>query len=342
MRQSLIGTLAFTALAGAVATGCGSSGGSTGPTGPTISAAQAQGAAAAAQSLGNSGLTVITSMSDLGASGLPALVSNAAGATPDAKGALAAALYAAGIRGRALGLVGAPPVFRSGSACMPTLAGALDSANAPLDTDGDGIPDSVTATYTNGNCTVYDSASATTFTFTGTFKLVDIGTVFGFRLLVDLHYTLTSPSESSHLTMTGSETFTVSSTVADLLVDLTTNDTVTASGHTISTQIQNQLHFVFTANQGSSIVLGSPIPDGTMDITGHVGTTLQGQPGSFSFDITTPTLLAYSAACDAANNNPPFTAGKIIGAFTGYATAGFSVTFTGCGVTPTVTTTGTT
>lgn len=58
-------------------------------------------------------------------------------------------------------------MFRSGAACTPTLAGALDPASAPLDTAGDGIPDSVTATHTSGNCTVYHSATATTYTFTG-------------------------------------------------------------------------------------------------------------------------------------------------------------------------------
>ena len=51
-----------------------------------------------------------------------------------------------------------------------------------------------------------------------------------------------------------------------------------------------------------------------------------------SFTISTPTALAYNAACAAADNNPPFTAGVLLGKLNNSSSqASFEVTFTACG-----------
>lgn len=334
MRYVTMRTLALAALTGLGAAACGSSG-SSGPSGTTFSAAEAQGGAAIAQSLGENALTTFSDGS-YDAASLPSF----AAAAPHAKAALAGALYAMGVRGRALGAVSqAAPLYRDGGECIPTLSGDLTS-NTPTDTDGDGVPDSVVAIFNAGNCTVVDTADHVTFSYAGTIKIVDIGDIFGFRLVVDFVYTFTTASTTETLHEVGTETFTEAAQLADLNVQL--DDTTHLTGaETSNVLIHQAMEFTFVPTTGS-LALGVPLPDGHMTVVGGLATSIQGQPNSFSFDIATPTALAYSADCGNADNNPPFTAGHITGAFHGFATAGFDVTFTACGVDPTVTTFGTT
>ena len=334
MRQFAMRTLALAALAGLGATACGSSG-SSGPSGTTFSSAEAQGGAAIAQSLGDDALTTFSDGS-YDAANLPSF----AAAAPHAKAALAGALYAMGVRGRALGAVSqASPLYRDGSSCTPTLSGDL-TTGSPTDTDGDGVPDSVVATFNAGNCTVVDSADDITFTYSGTIKIVDIGDIFGFRLVLDFVYTFTTASSTETAHQVGTETFTEAAQLADLNIQLDDTTHTTGAGAT-SVLINEAMDFQFIPTTGS-LALGEPLPDGHMTVTGGFATSIQGQANSFTFDIATPTPLAYSAACGNVDNNPPFTAGHITGAFHGYATAGFDVTFTGCGTDPTVATFGTT
>lgn len=335
MRYFTMRTLALAALTGLGTAACGSSGGGSGPSGTTFSSAEAQGGAAIAQSLGDGALTTFSDGA-YDASSLPSF----AAAAPHAKAALAGALYAMGVRGRALGAVSKSAiVYRDGGTCTPTLSGDV-SGDTPTDTDGDGVPDSVVATFNAGNCTVVDSVDHITFAYSGTIKIVDIGDIFGFRLVVDFIYTFTSTSTTETVHEVGNETFTEAAQLADLNVQL--DDTTHVSGaETSRVLIHQAMEFTFVPTTGA-LALGVPLPDGHMTIVGGLATSIQGQPNSFSFDVATPTALAYSAACGNADNNPPFTAGHITGAFHGYATAGFDVTFTACGVDPTVTTFGTT
>ncbi|MGH7532594.1 MAG: hypothetical protein ACREL4_04805 [Gemmatimonadales bacterium] len=333
MRYITMRTLAAAALAGLGAAACGSSG-SNGPSGSTFSAAEAQGGAAVAQSLGEEALTTFTDGS-YDAANLPSF----AAAAPHAKAALAGALYAMGVRGRVLGTVaGAPILYRSSDDCAPTLSGDVVS-NTPTDTDGDGVPDSVVATFNAGNCTVVDSADDITFTYAGTIKIVDIGDLFGFRLVVDFIYTFTTATSTETVHEVGTETFTLAAELADLNVQL--DDTTQMTGAGASTVLVDEtMDFQFIPSSGS-LVYGDPLPDGHITIVGGIGISVPGQPNSFSFDIATPTPLAYSAACYGDGDDPSFTAGHITGAFHGFATAGFDVTFTACNVDPTVTTFGT-
>ncbi|HET7023810.1 MAG TPA: hypothetical protein VFI39_01225 [Gemmatimonadales bacterium] len=334
MRYISMRVLALTALAGLGAAACGSSG-SSGPSGSTFSAAEAEGGAAVAQSLGEGALTTFTTGS-YDASNLPDFVA----AAPHAKDALAGALSAMGVHGRMLGTVGGAPVlYRVTGSCLPTLSGTITGDTA-TDTDADGVPDSVVATFNADNCTVVDSGSGETITYSGTIKVVDIGDLFGFRLVVNFIYTFATPGSTETVHEVGTETFTLAADLADLNVQLA--DTTNLTGAEASSVLIDQtMDFQFIPS-GSSLVYGEPLPDGHMTIVGGIGTSIAGQPNSFSFDIATPTPLAYSAACGNVDNNPPFTAGHISGAFHGYATAGFDATFTGCGVDPTVTTFGTT
>ncbi|MGB7212784.1 MAG: hypothetical protein WBC97_09160 [Gemmatimonadales bacterium] len=334
MRYFSMRTLALTALAGLGAAACGSSG-SSGPSGTTFSAAEAQGGAEIAQSLGSDALSTFADGS-YDASNLPSF----AAAAPHSKGALAGALYAMGVRGRALGTVpGAPILYRSGGDCAPTLSGDIN-VDTPIDTDGDGVPDSVVATFTAGNCTVVDSADDITFSYQGTIKIVDIGDLFGFRLVVDFTYTFTTASSTETVHEVGTDTYTEAAQLADLNVNLA--DTTRTTGAGASTILLDEaMEFQFIPSSGS-LVFGDALPDGHITIVGGIGISIPGQPNSFSFDIATPTPLAYSAACDGNGDDPPFTAGHVTGGFHGVITSGFDVTFTACNVAPTVTTFGTT
>lgn len=340
MRQPILRASMLATFAGLAVAACGGGGGgSTGPGNAQISQAVATSIAQAG--VGYVGDAVSTfSGGGMDISGLPDLARQAPGSA-DPRAVLATAMQAAGLHGKALRLAGAPPLYRSGTDCTPVLSGLITGDTA-TDTDADGIPDSVVATYSGANCTVVDSADSTTFSFVGTMKLVDIGSLYGVRLVLNLTYVLTSPNSTIHLTYSGTYTLTVSSSVADLQNDLSVYDTVNAQGNSTVVISQGNMHYLFTSN-GDPIVWGDALPDGTLVITGHIGLSVPGQGSIFAFDMTTPTPLAYSAACDNAGSNPPYTAGHLVGAFTGVgAGAGFSITFTACGTDPTVTTSGTT
>lgn len=82
----------------------------------------------------------------------------------------------------------------------------------------------------------------------------------------------------------------------------------------------------------ATIVYGSPLPDGDLSLHGHSYAWEEPDGRNLSFTISTPTVLAYSAACAAVPTNPPFTAGVLLGKLNNSSSqASFEVTFTGCG-----------
>jgi hypothetical protein len=84
-----------------------------------------------------------------------------------------------------------------------------------------------------------------------------------------------------------------------------------------------------------TIALESALPDGDLTINGR-RYYHQTDGENLSFEISTPTPLAYNAACALANDNPPFTAGILLGELNGSSgQASFQVTFTACGDTST-------
>jgi hypothetical protein len=82
----------------------------------------------------------------------------------------------------------------------------------------------------------------------------------------------------------------------------------------------------------ATIVEGDPLPDGDLSLHGRSYAYEEPEGRNLSFTISTPTALAYSAACAASDDNPPFTAGVLLGKLNGSSNqASFEVTFTGCG-----------
>lgn len=82
----------------------------------------------------------------------------------------------------------------------------------------------------------------------------------------------------------------------------------------------------------ATIVEGDPLPNGDLNLHGHSFAYEEPEGRSLSFTITTPTALAYSAACAASDTNPPFTDGVLLGKLNNSSSqASFEVDFTGCG-----------
>jgi len=80
----------------------------------------------------------------------------------------------------------------------------------------------------------------------------------------------------------------------------------------------------------AAIALESALPDGDLRISGHRFDYESGDT-SFQFDISTTTVLRYSAACVLGDDFSPFTSGVLHGQLNGNSgQASFDVTHTGC------------
>ena len=80
-----------------------------------------------------------------------------------------------------------------------------------------------------------------------------------------------------------------------------------------------------------SIIYGDPLPNGELSLHGR-SFFYETDGVNVSFTISTPTVLAYSAACAAVPTNPPFTGGVLLGKLNNNSSqASFEVTFTSCG-----------
>jgi hypothetical protein len=94
---------------------------------------------------------------------------------------------------------------------------------------------------------------------------------------------------------------------------------------------------VFTAAAGATIpIFGNP-PSGTLTVTGNrqVTQTLNGTTTTYGYAVATPTALTYDATC---KTPPRIVAGQLQMTYTSAAgTKTVTLTFTGCGIPPTVT-----
>ena len=103
----------------------------------------------------------------------------------------------------------------------------------------------------------------------------------------------------------------------------------TASGHP-SIQVTHSLQLGFTPAVAGTLVMGSPLPSGTITSTGTL-TFVRGSD-SRTFTVTTPTPLEYDATC-AGPRRARIKAGEV--RWTLASGAYVSVLWTACGVRPT-------
>lgn len=207
-------------------------------------------------------------------------------------------------------------------ACNPTLDDGTDA-------DGDGVPDDATWTYTLANCTTGN------FYITGLVHVVDPSTTA-------VGYTGTLTNFLAHIGISNGDFFSVklngshdvlgTPTSGTLAENLVTAVKGKSGNQTLNGSLTNNWNIVFDAAQGQNIVMDSPLPDGDFDFNGSYVYDINQQ--RFVFNVQTETPLVFDSACVLDN---PFSSGEIrahIGGPNG--TVYVKVTYTGCGVDPTV------
>ncbi len=215
--------------------------------------------------------------------------------------------------------------------CAPAVAG--DSS----DTDGDGIENSATYTFTAGNC-FYQDSLGNGFAVTGSVSIQDTdggATLFGFALDMNrLKVLFYNDSASAGLDWDGTYNANVTSTSA------TTSRHFRTRFH-----VNNQIPYSFGDNWTLTFVPDTAtidpasqntLPDGTFDITGSYNWSgaLGNADGDWTFNISTPTPLHWSMACD--GMTPPFDAGQILASINGRSNVGFTADYSACGTPPVI------
>ena len=231
------------------------------------------------------------------------------------------------------GAAGAPPV-------MPVSVAGCANGGVTIgdttDSDHDSIPNNLTVTI---SCdTTYPDSSK--LSIHGTVHIQDISGLYGYQFSVNLSEVASHADTSVNISITGTDnaSFTASSATDNL--NFTLSDVFKQGAISTGGAFHENWDATFTAT-GGTLSVGNPLPDGTIAFTGGFYVTDAADPThNFNFNILTAAPLAYSAACQAANDNPVFTAGVIQGKFNGSATVGFPATVTACNTAPTVVGTG--
>jgi hypothetical protein len=204
------------------------------------------------------------------------------------------------------------------------------SPNPPTDTDGDGIPDTVTMTA-QPNCSFTDDSL--TFSISGSLIEGDQTPT-----VPDADYTATannmvigfsSGGDSATIGLNGTATVTETTGSLSQNNDLTLTLMSTGSDTVNATYGQNwMVTFTYT---GSTLLGSSQLPSGTLNITGT--TNYSGNGNSYALAITTPTALTFDPSCGTSSQ---VTAGAVQATFSGTSGADYvTLTWTGCGA-PTV------
>lgn len=181
-------------------------------------------------------------------------------------------------------------------ACTPTLFGD------GVDTDTDGIPDDRTATYTQANCTVFDTADGSAYIVRGTYRLRDTNDDrWGFRLdVTDLSIriydgTSTNEHQSALYNITETSNLTATAGTYHLIVDAvgSQGDFMAAGGRHLRYDITQTFTPAFT------VPVGGPLPDGTMSLSGNIDVTIAEPAGAARVKLTlvTTTPIIYDDGC---------------------------------------------
>jgi hypothetical protein len=199
------------------------------------------------------------------------------------------------------------------------------------DTDGDGIQDDNTITFTIANCSFTDTTDQgdpVTFSLTGKVRVQDTdgaAVFFGYRVAF------------TALTITAQDT--AGASVAAGLsgtVDVSVQGTLASSSEDLRSSLRldgaklygdhAKWTATYTPSTGTITPGTTSLPAGQFAINGNYG--WNGQLGDWSFTLLTPAPLTYDGACD--SPEWPFGSGQLQGAITLRQTVGFTVDYTGC------------
>jgi hypothetical protein len=271
-----------------------------------------------------------------------------------------------------LAQAGAPARMRPMLAKFANLAtpeacdfGGTADTGSSTDSDADGIPDNQVLTFVNCvvliDTTQVDTETViSTFTITGSLGIAD-SKATGDLLAYSANVGNLVLSEVQQYSASGTYSLAfgfdgsfggrwapaLAASTENLTFDLTLS-IPTAARFTPAANTTYRYSYLdnftvdFAPDQGSSIALDQAFPSGLFSFggdfrwSGDDGTT----SGNWQFDLSTDSPgLSYDSGCAA---DPPFTGGVVRGAIHVNDTVGFTVTYGGCGLQPTVDVFGTT
>jgi hypothetical protein len=223
----------------------------------------------------------------------------------------------------------------SHAGCHPALSGALDSTGAPLDSDHDGIPDALTATYTRANCTLVDSVNGQTEWFAGTIIFHDDPGPYAFHWQSDFTDHIDRGAAGfTERTTTGTETAVLFSDHMEATAALRIHTSFRHDGIDGQADLTEGWDATYLPEGGGPLVPGAEIPSGTIVFAGTFDASEPAHARGGSFTIWTAEPIYYSVGCG--TRYPAFTSGVIAGRQAGDAATSFTATFTGCHENPTV------
>ena len=228
-----------------------------------------------------------------------------------------------------------PRVIAARLALSPEECGTISPA-IPADPDADGIPTAMRVTYTLPACHSEDEFGS--MDITGSMDLEDLTPEIAgmsFQLLMNSVKVGINDPENGTINVTRNGTGSVehSASLLSQVHDFST--TVQAPG--VFARFATEWDLDFEAAQGASIVAGAPLPDGTYTPSGK--TVIEQMRDRYTFTVSAPVALAYSAACaaDQFTYYNPFTSGTLRVDAVGNEGSGYvEVVFSGC-MEPTVT-----
>jgi hypothetical protein len=239
------------------------------------------------------------------------------------------------------GLEGAPPqradTLAGPASCPARLSGAVDDDGRPIDSDGDGIPDSISMTYAPGTCRLPWGGGEVVEFFTGTVQIRDLPGPYAFTWEGDFTDSLDRGGGAFTSRRTrGTEAAALAADEMTLDADYTVAVRFAHDGLNGTGTYHETWSARFIPDSGSSLAPGVRTPSGTITLAGTfvAAEPAHGRAGQFRLFTSLP--IHYSAPCDAQLLYPAFTAGQVTGVLTSDTTAGFTVNFNGCYTAPVI------
>lgn len=205
------------------------------------------------------------------------------------------------------------------------------TVSSTSDSDGDLVRDNATYTYALPACS-FPGWRGGTVELTGSISISDPDPApsFAYQLeYEDFRWTYTSPNGANSWSAVRNGSRTLTATAAQLTlanqVSIVRTFPVRGEG-----TVAHNTQLVFTPDAGASLQVGEPLPSGTAVKSGQVTFSRNGTARTFQVNTVTP--LRFDAGCTSA---PRITAGEVQYELAGGGYA--KVTWSGCGILPTVT-----
>ncbi len=230
-----------------------------------------------------------------------------------------------------LGLVTPASLAGGFSAQMTPTAPCVTVTPKPVvDTDKDGVPDTATFTF---DCSRSGPLGASSKK--GTLQVTDPSSdagVWGFDSNIDLTESFTNNLRGITVTDTRKGSRSPRKTGDQIVQSHNITTTRSVTGQPDAT-IQNQWNLTFAATTPGSIVMGSALPAGSIQIAGSYSFSRDGKTRTWT--VSTPSLLGYDPACTA---DLKIVSGKLVMTLSGPNGDGsVEVAYNACGTEPTIT-----